>query len=297
MRLPDSRFVALCASLLLAGCASSGSGAKLAPALPANGPQDDYPVLLGDPFTIDGVTYTPEDVMNYDAVGYAFADQSAVSGVSGAHKTLPLPSYVEVTNLETGRTILVRLTERGPMRGDGLIGLSQAAAMELGMAGASMAEVRVRRVNPPEAERAMLRIGEPVPPRMDTPVALLAALKRKLANENGAQPGTIQPRQPMPTAPVTVDPDVNLAAGAADQPAMPPAPATPATTGTFVQIGAFSSKANANRVAAPVDASVSKASGLWVVRIGPLASKAEIDAALGKARAAGYGDAIVRRVN
>ena len=101
----------------------------------------------------------------------------------------------------------------------------------------------------------------------------------------------------MPTAPVTVDPDVNLAAGAADQPATPPAPATPATTGTFVQIGAFSSKANANRVAAPVDASVSKASGLWVVRIGPLASKAEIDAALGKARAAGYGDAIVRRVN
>lgn len=261
----------------------------------ANGPANDYPVVLGDPFTIDGITYTPEDVMNYDAVGYAFASETAESGVSGAHKTLPLPSYVEVTNLETGRTILVRLTERGPMRRDGLIGLSQAALGELRVVGGLKSAVRVRRVNPPEVERAMLRAGEPVPPRMDTPVALLAALQRKLASEIGGSPSTVPPKQPLPAV-VTVDPDATLKSGTADQP--PPSVQTsPAAKGTFVQLGAFSSKANANKVAAPVDASVSRSNGLWVDRIGPLADKAEIDAALGKARAAGYGDAIVRRVN
>ncbi len=72
-----------------------------------------------------------------------------------------------------------------------------------------------------------------------------------------------------------------------------PAPAK----GTFVQLGAFASEANAREAANSVAGQVSMAGKYWVARMGPFASKTDTDAALAKARAAGYGEAIVRRVN
>jgi rare lipoprotein A len=297
MRLPIKLCLAVTAPLLLAGCMSGGSQLKAAPGLADNGPQDDYPVVLGDPFVVDGVTYTPEDVMNYDAVGYALAGEAQGAGVVAAHRTLPLPSYVEVTSLETGRTILVRLTSRGPMQGDALIGLSPDAATELGMAGQPSTAVRVRRVNPPEAERALLRAGAPVPARMDTPVALLTVLKRKLGGDAAAKLATAPARPYVPgqasAAPEIAAKPVDAAEPAPDAPAAVPA----AKKGTFVQLGAFSSEANARKVASGVDAQVSKAGKYWIARMGPFASQSDTQAALAKARAAGYGEAIVRRVN
>jgi rare lipoprotein A len=59
MRLPINRSLALAAPFLLAGCALGGSGLKSAPALAGEGPAADYPVVVGDPFTIEGTTYTP----------------------------------------------------------------------------------------------------------------------------------------------------------------------------------------------------------------------------------------------
>ena len=99
----------------------------------ANDPSADYPVVIGEPFTIDGVTYTPEDTLNYDRVGYATIDENAGEGVTGAHRTLPLPSYVEVTSLDSGRTILVRIENRGPMSNDRLLALSPTALSQLGV--------------------------------------------------------------------------------------------------------------------------------------------------------------------
>ncbi len=273
---------------------SGGSSVESAPLAANNGPEDDYPVVLGDPFTVEGVNYSPEDVMNYDAVGYALAGETEGAGVVAAHKTLPLPSYVEVTNLETGRTILARITTRGPMRSDTLIGLSPAAATELGVQGLPQTAVRVRRVNPPEVERAMLRAGEPVPARMDTPVALLSALKRKLNKDPGTK---LSATAPKPYVPGQADAEPDMAAKPVEhsdaQPDATPEPA--AKNGTFVQLGAFSNEANARKVASATDARVSKAGRLWVARMGPFASKSDTDAALAKARAAGYGGAIVRR--
>src|SRR3546814_10286294 len=100
--------------------------------------------------------------------------------LSAAHKTLPLPSYVEVTALDTGRTILVRVNDRGPMANDRLIDLSRGAAEQLGLAD-GVTGVRVRRVNPPKAERLRLRAGKAVPDRLATPDSLLAILRRKLS--------------------------------------------------------------------------------------------------------------------
>jgi hypothetical protein len=75
--------------------------AKTQPVEDRAGPAGDYPMVLGAPFMVDGVTYTPADTMNYDAVGYAGEDGG--EGISGAHHTLPLPSYVEVTALDRAR--------------------------------------------------------------------------------------------------------------------------------------------------------------------------------------------------
>jgi rare lipoprotein A len=89
--------------------------------------------------------------------------------ISAAHHTLPLPSYAEVTDLKTGRTILVRVERRGPGDSQHAIELSPGAAAQLGIAAGSNEGVRVRRVNPPEQDRALLRSGNPAPERMATP--------------------------------------------------------------------------------------------------------------------------------
>ena len=296
------------------------------PGVETAGPAADYPMVLGDPFTVDGVTYTPADTLNYDAVGYAIPG-GAGAGVSGAHRTLPLPSYVEVTALDSGRTILVRLDRRGPMAGQGLVELSPMAWAELGLSEETASPVRMRRVNPPEPERAMLHMGEQAPLRMDTPPGLLAALNRKL----GSQPGYMAhdggrkiapppravslPRTPAyRAAPAHSAPNPDeAAAAAADAVAQAravsssahgsPSPrrdvvrAAASEHGSFVQVGAFSSRARAEAVARSVGGSVGAVGSLWRVRIGPLMSDASAAAALAKARRAGYADARILHVS
>src|SRR5690606_29754421 len=70
---------------------------------------------------------------------------------------------------------------RGPMDGHALIGLSRGAIAQLSASNGT--PVRVRRVNPPEDERALLRAGSPAPLRMDTPMPLVEVLKRKLPDQ------------------------------------------------------------------------------------------------------------------
>jgi rare lipoprotein A len=182
-------------ALALTGCGGGGSVSRSLETAPPKmaGGVSDYPVKLGEPYQLGGITYTPADVFNYDETGYAswygqeLNGRSTANGetfnpeaISGAHRTLPLPSYVEVTALDTGKTILVRLNDRGPVSPDRLLDLSQGAARQLGVLGQGAFAVRVRRVNPPEAERAMLRQGQSVAARMDTPESLLVPLRRKL---------------------------------------------------------------------------------------------------------------------
>jgi len=66
---------------------------------------------------------------------------------TAAHKTLPLPSYAEVTNLDNGRKVIVKINDRGPFKDDRLIDLSYGAALRLGMIGTGTAPVEVRVVD------------------------------------------------------------------------------------------------------------------------------------------------------
>lgn len=95
-------------------------------------------------------------------------------GMTAAHKTLPIPSYVRVTNLRNGRQVVVRVNDRGPFHGDRIIDLSYAAASKLGFAEQGTASVRVETVGPGDqlvAESAR-PVSAPVP---STPVSKTAA--------------------------------------------------------------------------------------------------------------------------
>ena len=316
------------AALLLSGCGSLDgkreAGPMASPA-PAAAGVTDVPVMIGDPYKIGGVTYTPIDVADYDEVGYAgrygddLAGKPTANGetfdpasISAAHKTLPLPSYVEVTALDTGRTILVRVNDRGPMVTDRLIGLSRGAAEQLGIADGVTA-VRVRRTNPPAAERRLLRAGEPVRERIATPQSLLAILRTKAKELPVPKVATVS----TPASPATASaagkpgkdrfivegPGTKMPAskeGPSTKPAQTAqsttAAAKPAAAGSyFVQVGAFSTETRADAAAKSVGGHVSKAGKLWRVRMGPFANDPEARSALATAKAKGFRDALVRR--
>ncbi|MDM7957182.1 septal ring lytic transglycosylase RlpA family protein [Blastomonas sp.] len=203
------------AALLLSGCGGGGSTSRSLETAPPTlaGSVSDYPAKLGEPYVLEGITYTPVDVFNYDEAGYASWYGKELNGrdtangemflpdaISGAHRTLPLPSYVEVTALDTGKTILVRLNDRGPSSANRLIDLSYGAAKQLGMLEKGSFPVRVRRVNPPEAERAMLRAGQSVAMRMDTPESLLVPLRRKLDGQPRPANAAVAPNASVATA-------------------------------------------------------------------------------------------------
>lgn len=174
--------------LLLAGC---GAAVHYRPV-------SDYPVRIGKPYQVRGVTYTPAADPTYDMVGYASwyghesGNQTAsgerfrAKAISAAHKTLPLPSYVEVTSLDTGRTVLVRVNDRGPFVPGRIIDLSRDAGALLGIRATGTAAVRVRVVDPPERDRARLRDGKPAARRPAASPTELANLRQRLADQQQA---------------------------------------------------------------------------------------------------------------
>jgi rare lipoprotein A len=317
MRLPVELALPLAALILLGAGTVAAKDRPNSPVEPS-GPAADYPVVTGAPFTIGSTVWTPADQLNYDAVGYASVDASAAPGITGAHKTLPLPCYVEVTALDTGKTILVRLERRGPMVNDVLVELSGDAATQLGLAQGKHSPIRLRRVNPPEQERAALRGGVRAPERMETPEGLLKVLRRKLADQSPLVPPPstppAMPAKPLATAPVAKAPPPKVAGKpvakvpvgpapkptvAAPPPAKPapspaPLPAAVAKGSVVVQVGAFSVEANARKIAEKLGGQVSHAGKFWRVRMGPFANSAQAGAALEKARRAGYSDARIQ---
>jgi rare lipoprotein A len=128
------------------------------------------PRAYNRPYEVNGRWYRPAAQPDYDAVGtaswysYETHNRTTADGEvfdarlpTAAHTTLPIPSYLEVTNLANGRRVRVRLNDRGPFVAGRIIDLSRAAAAELGFLGQGTARVRVRYLGP-----APLRAGEAI---------------------------------------------------------------------------------------------------------------------------------------
>ncbi len=114
---------------------------------------------VGSPYVVAGRTYVPQENSHYSAVGLAswygddFHGRFTANGeifdmnaITAAHPTLPLPSYVRVTNMENRRSIIVRVNDRGPYVGDRVIDLSVRTAKLLGFYGEGVTKVKVEYV-------------------------------------------------------------------------------------------------------------------------------------------------------
>jgi rare lipoprotein A len=189
---PYLRGACVAALLLLSACAGGDFR-----------PPADLPVKIGKPYVVRGVTFVPAADPSYDMLGYASwygresgnrtanGERFRPDWITAAHKTLPLPTYVEVTALATGRRIVVRVNDRGPfIPGPRIIDLSRGAAERLGIGTDGHAAVRVHRIEPSEADRRRLLKGKPardLPPESDR---ALASLQNQLAAAGLSLTGT-----------------------------------------------------------------------------------------------------------
>jgi rare lipoprotein A len=229
-------------------------------------------------------------------------------GMTAAHKTLPLPTYVRVTNLQNGRSIVVRVNDRGPFVGNRIIDLSYTAAAKLDMLRNGTAMVDVRAIDlmatpPPPvvtastipaasasaAPVAAALVIEPVAAAPPAPAALAAptGTTAPAAGTAAVAAANVQP--------AAVPPAAASASG--------PAPVAPGFTRPtlFIQAGAFSDPSNAERLAQKLrDDNLGKVfvrndviagRRMYRVRIGPVPDVAEFDRVVAELERAGVADA------
>lgn len=294
------------ATLLLAAC-GTGSGGK--PSIPS-GVGGAY--KIGKPYQIAGVWYYPKEDERYDATGIAswygpqFHGKRTANGelfdqeqLTAAHPTLPMPILVRVTNLENGRSVVVRVNDRGPFVAGREIDLSRKAAELLGYERKGTARVRVQFVgraplpgNPgtvsegdtftvpkPEMDESEKRVTSVPVTSAVTAVALAAPVGVKTAATVSAAPLPGPGMSPVESNMMQPVPD-----GTVNQ--VPVAP----TSGIYVQAGSFQNFANAEAVhqkllaqgVQNVQVSPTMVDGtkFYRVRVGPMSDVSAADASL-----------------
>jgi len=196
--------------------------------------------------------------------------------MTAAHPTLAIPSYARVTSLSSGKSVVVRVTDRGPFHADRIIDLSYAAAYRLGYVNNGSTQVEVEAILPGDA-----------------------------ASVSYAQATT--PLPSVKSAPPTVETDEldQLVSSFAADEAPAPAPALPPQKGVFLQLGAFSSADNAESLRSHLSRDldwlnegiqINASAGMHRVHLGPYASRADAEKVAEKIRLAlGYKPAFVTR--
>jgi rare lipoprotein A len=211
---------------MLANCASSGKfasrvdpkyGVSSSPRVVAFGepvPKGGGVYRVGKPYTVAGRVYVPEEDVNYREDGLAswygddFHGRLTANGevfdmgsLTAAHPTLPMPCYARVTNLSNGKSLVVRVNDRGPYHGNRLIDVSNKAAELLEFKGNGVAHVRVEYVGRAPLEGsddrqllATLRTGVPAP----SPSRVRVASARPFVPEIASNGRRIRGEVPVP---------------------------------------------------------------------------------------------------
>ena len=311
--------VMVAASLLLSGCSSTTSkhgaldpfAGKGSPYYKGNGP---IPLgggryQVGKPYQVAGHWFKPKEQPNYDKqgtaswYGEAFHRRMTSNGewfdmnqLTAAHATLPLPSYVKVTNLENGREVIVRVNDRGPFVGTRVIDMSKRAAEVLGYKGQGKAPVRVQYIGPaPLDDKGSHLVAMNKELQRGTPLRRMIAAANK--SRGNVQIAAEEPA-PQPARFTTV-------AYTAPKNKLPPPAASGIDETYYVQVGSFSKPGNAEIARAALASAwpvqvieVNGSSGtLYRVRLGPIADRADADTALEQARLLGHEDARVVAAN
>jgi len=252
--------VGIAGLLSLLGACAGGAGSVVG-GIPVV--TDPAPIVSGTmrPYQIRGRWYHPAEQPDYQETGLAswYGDQFHgrptatgerfdMNALTAAHKTLPLPGLVEVTNLANGRRVVVRVNDRGPFVDGRIIDLSRGAADALDLRRAGVGEVRVRYLGPA--------------PRVGGGTTLQYAEARTPPPAPAPMPAPISPA-PVPYAPI---------AYTAPAPALTPTETAPPRAGIWIQAGTWADPREARRAAARLggSATVEEASpGQFRVLVGP----------------------------
>lgn len=325
------RFIFLASiALLLSACTETQYVAQLGKQW--SGSLDDAPAStqqgtfkVGNPYNVEGRTYVPRE--QYDLVetgiaswyGPGFDGKKTANGeifdkreLTAAHRTLQMPSLVRVTNLDNGRSIIVRINDRGPFKRNRVIDVSEKAAELLGFKGIGTAKVRLEVL-----QQESLRIAQAARMGQST-----RGYEVAMNGRPGAYPGDALETvaydassgsvsvQPVGRETLMAPSDM----GAPVQTALPghirngefyPDPVVqerPVTrTNIYIQAGAFSSYDNANRLrdklaafgTAVVKEADVRGQHFYRVRLGPVGNVAEADQLLSRVAGAGHKEAII----
>ena len=346
LRFPLSGTLRLCGTAaLLASLAACGSSSKGGGGTPGSSVAQRGTYKVGQPYKIDGVTYTPKENFTLTETGMAswygpgFHGKSTANGErydqtdrTAAHRTLQMPAIVRVTNLENGRSTVVRVNDRGPFARSRVIDLSRTAAEEIDMVGKGTARVRIDQLQaeslavkdvalsgggPAEQQQAVAQLASgsraaptpaPTPAPAPSPVAAppLPVM----------QASYVPPPVPAAAAQTVYAPSPRTAApfGAPRSASgdVPPtvaslstatATATPSSqlSGFFVQVGAFATQENAEKQRGAVrsygnpEISQGSANGrdVYRVRLGPYTTQDAAGIVADRLKRSGYGDARV----
>ncbi len=252
---------------------------------------------IGKPYQVDGVWYYPAADPAYDEVGIAswygpeFHGKRTANGalfdmnaLTAAHRTLPMPSLVRVTNLENGRSLVLTVNDRGPFARGRIIDVSRRAAQLLGFYEKGTARVRVQAVSvgPPGSE----------------PALRVASADSRAAPANATEGPRIKaaPVAPVSQAPLQPPPGPAVASRS-----LGPGDLARTPREFYVQAGAFGDLGNAKRLSAAL-ASFGRVRMMRVfvdgrpiyrVQVGPVATMRDADGLLARIVAAGYRDSHV----
>jgi rare lipoprotein A len=287
-------------ALVLAGCAGKPP--------PPPAPKPVYKV--GQPYKVAGVWYYPREQPDYDETGLAswygpgFHGKPTANGeiydmnaLTAAHKTLPMPVNVRVTNLENGRSIVLKVNDRGPFVNGRIIDVSRRGAQLLGFSGAGTAPVRVQildgggagafvaaRPHTSAEEKTMVAAAPSSGVSSQVLPGSVVDNRVKSAARAKAQPTPLEiGKEPVAVAESKTEPQVELRP-------------VPASRNMYVQVGSFRERVNAERLrgrllrAEPgfqISPITVEGKAFYRVRTGPLATVEIADATLARVIAAG----------
>lgn len=309
------------ALFFLGACAETQFGAHVAKNLGRDGKSQGM-YKVGTPYLIDGQEYYPQENFEYAETGIAswygpgFHGKSTANGerfdtneLTAAHRTLQMPSLVRVTNLENGRSVVVRVNDRGPYARGRIIDVSSKAADLLGFKGRGTAKVRVETL-PSESRRIAADAragidtrgyeialnGNPRPAQPNQPVTLYpspTAVSVQTSNPaDTLEPARVASVEAVPLDPSRLEPvqgHITSDGRFMPNPVVSQKP-VPATTNVFIQAGAFADADNAQRLSERLKAYGSTrvypanvgGQNFYRVRMGPYSSVDQADAALGQ---------------
>jgi len=272
---------------------------------------------VGNPYQIKNVWYYPKIDYEYDETGIgswygakfhgrktANGEIYNMNGISAAHRTLPMPSFVRVTNLENGRTMNIRINDRGPYAHGRILDLSRRAAQLLGFEKQGTASIRVRILESESRAVARKLKGETELAEVGSPITVDSLPKTKVSSQTlpmiGSNNQSVQVPSQVSKSPQPVQPPMN-----ADNLATLPTEGKVTIEKVlqqvriYIQAGAFSNFENANRVRAnlsglgtvKISSILVNGRDLFRVRVGPMVSIDQADHMLERVFQSGYTEA------